>query len=82
MGIKQISKAHSYGEKMKIGLKISNLEQQLNQTRQLISSLAESEGSYAAHTTTGIVYDVTILANRIRSIEEEIAYLTKEVSWV
>ena len=74
MGISQINKANSYGEKMKLELKISNLNGELNNIRALLGQLDIGEGVYASHRVTGIVYDVKVLEGRMQSVEGEIKY--------
>ena len=61
----------SYGEYMKMGLKIDRLQQESKQIGEIIKHLNEN----GAHKLTGIVYDYYTLVNNKDKIDAEIKYL-------
>ena len=63
----------SYGEYMKLGLKIDRLQQESRQIEQIIKQLNEN----GAHRITGIVYDYYTLVNNKHKIDAEINHLNK-----
>ena len=61
----------SYGDYMKLGLKIDRLQQESLQIEQIIKQLNENN----AHRVTGVVYDFNTLANNKKRIDAEIQHL-------
>lgn len=61
----------SYGEYMKMGIKIDRLQQESRQIEQIIKQLNEN----GAHKVTGIVYDYYTLVNNKHKIDAEIKHL-------
>ena len=71
MGINQIKKAESYGQRMKLQLKVTNLQQELEQVRNLVGQLRETH-TQMTHSVTGIVYDLDVIQERMENIQKEI----------
>ena len=61
----------SYGEYMKLGLKIDRLQQESRQIEQIIKELNEN----GAHKVTGICYDYFTLVSNKDKIDQEIKQL-------
>ena len=61
----------SYGDYMKLGLKIDRLQQESDQIHRIIQQLNEN----GAHKTTGIMYDYFTLRANKDKIDQEIKHL-------
>ena len=61
----------SYGDYMKLGLKIDRLQQESDQIHRIIQQLNEN----GAHKVTGICYDYYTLVNNKDKIDQEIKHL-------
>ena len=61
----------SYGDYMKLGLKIDRLQQESRHIEQIIKQLNEN----GAHKVTGIVYDYSTLVSNKDKIDQEIKQL-------
>lgn len=70
----------SYGEHMKLSLRLDKLEQQEAQLRALMNSLIDEEGVYGSNPTTGIVYDRRVLQKQLTNLTEEIKYIIRRLN--